>query len=52
MINRRQLLVTGAGAGAALTLPSFALAQGKPYAGTTINVLLPQGSQFRAQEKR
>ena len=52
IINRRQLIGTGIGAGAALALPRLALAQGKPFAGTTINVLLPQGAQFRAQEKR
>jgi multiple sugar transport system substrate-binding protein len=52
MLNRRRLIGTGLGAGAALTLPRFALAQGKPFAGAEISVLLPQGAQFRAQEKR
>ncbi len=58
MIDRRQLLNYGVGAAAAATFglrPGQVLAQlspGKPYAGTTINVLLPQASQFRAHEKR
>lgn len=58
MINRRQLLNYGAAAGAAATFglrPGQVLAQvtpGKPFAGTTINVMLPQASQFRAHQKR
>lgn len=58
MINRRQLLNFGVGAAATATFglrPDQAFAQlapGKPFAGATINILLPQASQFRAQEKR
>ncbi len=52
MLNRRQILGTGLGVGAALTFPRLALAQGKPFAGTQINVMVPIATQFRAQEKR
>jgi len=55
MISRRQFLNYGLGATAAMGFgsPAFAqLKEGKPFAGTTVNILLPQASQFRAHEKR
>ncbi|MGV1795308.1 ABC transporter substrate-binding protein [Rhizobium sp. A37_96] len=57
MITRRQILQLGAASAAAMTfgMPKGASAQirpGKPFAGSTINVLLPHASQFRAHEKR
>lgn len=58
MINRRQMLNYGLGAGAAFAFGSpvgraaAQLLPGKPFAGTTVNILLPQASQFRAHEKR
>lgn len=55
MISRRQFLNYSVSATAAMSFGSSAFAQikpGKPYAGTTVNILLPQASQFRAHEKR
>ena len=59
-MQRRQLIQASAAALAAQALPQAAFAQapehglkaGKPYAGKTVNLLLPPASQFRAQEKR
>lgn len=57
-LSRRDLLAAGLGAAALGPLglraahAQGALKPGQPYAGATVNVLLPQASQFRAQEKR
>ncbi|SMD07913.1 ABC transporter substrate-binding protein [Primorskyibacter flagellatus] len=36
----------------ALSAEELSLKSGKPYAGTTINVMLPNAGQYRAQKKR
>lgn len=52
-IDRRGVLGLGAAAAMLGGLPAGAqLREGRPFAGTQVNVLLPVASQFRAQEKR
>lgn len=59
-MQRRHFIQASATAIAAQAVAPFAHAQapehglkaGKPYAGKTVNLLLPPASQFRAQEKR
>ncbi|WP_236581744.1 ABC transporter substrate-binding protein [Hydrogenophaga sp. BPS33] len=59
-MQRRHFIQASATAIAAQAVAPFAYAQspehglkpGKPYAGKTVNLLLPPASQFRAQEKR
>jgi multiple sugar transport system substrate-binding protein len=60
-LNRRMFLGTAAAAAlltgtkavwAQDTAEAFKLKPGKPYAGTTINIMLPNAGQYRAQAKR
>jgi multiple sugar transport system substrate-binding protein len=44
-------MIAMTGRGFAQSTP-YALKPGKPYAGTTVNVMLPNAGQYRAQKKR
>jgi len=44
-------IMAGAGRGWAQDIP-YALKPGKPYAGTTVTIMLPNAGQYRAQNKR
>ncbi|WP_210338734.1 sugar ABC transporter substrate-binding protein [Ensifer sp. ENS06] len=58
MISRRNFTQLGLASSMAAAFglspgrTAAALLEGKPFAGTTINVMLPQSSQFRAHERR
>lgn len=59
-LNRRAFLASTAAAAMIAAAPkswaqsvdALALKPGKPYAGTTVNIMLPNAGQYRAQAKR